>query len=236
MRNGLYRYDANNANKTLTITCNGVAEFNATNTSTANAGNGMFIRNGALIVKGNGSLSATGANAGISINSSSTIQIEDCKVTAAGTSTNASWRGRSIEIPGAGNIQMNNSATLTLKNKRDSAETFSFKENPTSNTYQWKLTNAATTGFLTDETISVSIPGNTTNSVIEREWIPSGPPSISGPTAMTLAQGYASTSTGVYNITGGPKPTVTKTSGSGSIAWNNTTRKLDISQGHAAGN
>jgi len=52
---------------------------------------------------------------------------------------------------------------------------------------------------------------------------------------LTLAQGYAATSTGEYTITGSPAPTVAKTSGNASIVWNNTTRKLDIAAGLVAG-
>ncbi|SHN57818.1 DUF4073 domain-containing protein [Desulfitobacterium chlororespirans] len=60
-------------------------------------------------------------------------------------------------------------------------------------------------------------------------------PGITGPTAMGLTEGYSVTSTGVYTITGTAPVTVTKTSGNGSITWNDTTKKLDIAAGLAAG-
>ena len=60
-------------------------------------------------------------------------------------------------------------------------------------------------------------------------------PTINGPTTMTLIEGYAATSTGAYTITGNLTPDVTKTSGNGKITWNNTTKKLDIAAGLAAG-
>jgi hypothetical protein len=60
-------------------------------------------------------------------------------------------------------------------------------------------------------------------------------PTLTGPTSMSLAGGYSATSTGVYTITGDPAPTVTKTSGDAKITWNNTTKKLDIAAGLAAG-
>ena len=63
----------------------------------------------------------------------------------------------------------------------------------------------------------------------------SGAPAITGPTTMSLAAGYAATSTGVYTITGTPAPTVAKTSGNASIVWNDSTKKLDIEAGLAAG-
>ncbi|MCL2517938.1 MAG: InlB B-repeat-containing protein [Oscillospiraceae bacterium] len=61
------------------------------------------------------------------------------------------------------------------------------------------------------------------------------PPSIVGPTTMTLTAGYAAVSTEVYTITGNPAPTVTKTSGDIKITWNNSTNKLDVAAGLAAG-
>ena len=72
-------------------------------------------------------------------------------------------------------------------------------------------------------------------------WVkePSAPatvePTITGPTSMTLAAGYAATSTGVYTIAGEPAPTVTKTSGDSKITWNNSTKKLDIAPGLTQG-
>ncbi|MDR0491414.1 MAG: S-layer homology domain-containing protein [Oscillospiraceae bacterium] len=79
--------------------------------------------------------------------------------------------------------------------------------------------NGANTGFF-------PISGITVNAAA---------PSITGSTTMTLTAGYAATSTGVYTITGTPAPTVTKTSGNTAITWNNTTKKLDIAAGLAAG-
>ena len=60
-------------------------------------------------------------------------------------------------------------------------------------------------------------------------------PTITGTSTMTLAQGYAATSTGVYTITGDPAPTVTKTSGDSKITWDDTTNKLDIATGLTPG-
>ena len=60
-------------------------------------------------------------------------------------------------------------------------------------------------------------------------------PTITGPTTMTLAQGYAATSTGVYTVSGTPAPTVAKTSGDSKITWNDGTKKLDIAAGLTAG-
>lgn len=60
-------------------------------------------------------------------------------------------------------------------------------------------------------------------------------PTITGPTAMSLTEGYSATSTGVYTITGTAPVTVTKTSGDVKIIWNSITKKLDIAAGLIAG-
>ena len=60
-------------------------------------------------------------------------------------------------------------------------------------------------------------------------------PAITGPTALTLTTGYAAASTDTFTVSGYPAPTVTKTSGDAKITWNNTTKKLDIAAGLAAG-
>jgi len=52
---------------------------------------------------------------------------------------------------------------------------------------------------------------------------------------MTLAEGYAATSTGAYTIDGNPAPTVTKTSGIAAILWNSSSKKLEIGAGLSAG-
>ena len=59
--------------------------------------------------------------------------------------------------------------------------------------------------------------------------------SITGPTTMTLTAGYAATSTSAYIIGGTPAPTAAKTSGNAAITWNNSTKKLVIAAGLAAG-
>ncbi|MDL2237877.1 hypothetical protein LJC56_08640 [Christensenellaceae bacterium OttesenSCG-928-K19] len=56
-------------------------------------------------------------------------------------------------------------------------------------------------------------------------------PTISGPTAMILTEGYEAVSTDAYTIAGTPEPTVTKESGNAAIAWNDMSKKLDIAAG-----
>ena len=58
---------------------------------------------------------------------------------------------------------------------------------------------------------------------------------ISGPTSMTLTEGYAATSTNAFTVTG-TGVSVTVTSGNALIAWNNATKQLNIAEGLPAGN
>ena len=81
--------------------------------------------------------------------------------------------------------------------------------------------NGSNTGFL-------AISGVTVNAV-------GISPTITGLTTMTLAQGYAATTTGVYTISGTPAPTVTKESGNTAITWDSTNNKFNISAGLTAG-
>jgi len=55
-------------------------------------------------------------------------------------------------------------------------------------------------------------------------------PTITGPTTMSLKEGYAATSTGAYAITG-DNATVEKTSGNASITWNSGAKTLNIAAG-----
>jgi len=60
-------------------------------------------------------------------------------------------------------------------------------------------------------------------------------PALTGPTSLSLAQGYADTATGAFTATGNPVPTVAKTDGDEKITWNDTTKRLDIAAGLTAG-
>ncbi len=60
-------------------------------------------------------------------------------------------------------------------------------------------------------------------------------PTIAGPTSMTLEEGYAAASTGMYTITGTEPIGVLVKSGDAKITWNDTTKKLDIAAGLTAG-
>jgi len=60
-------------------------------------------------------------------------------------------------------------------------------------------------------------------------------PEITGPTEMTLTEGYAATSTAAYTITGTPPVTVTLDSANSEITWNDTTKTIDIAAGLTTG-
>ena len=60
-------------------------------------------------------------------------------------------------------------------------------------------------------------------------------PVITGPTEMSLTEGYSAIATGGYTITGTAPVTVSKTSGDDKITWDDTNKKLDIVAGLMAG-
>jgi LPXTG-motif cell wall-anchored protein len=61
------------------------------------------------------------------------------------------------------------------------------------------------------------------------------PPTLTGPSALTLILGYPAATTDLFMVTGSPQPTVTKTSGNPAITWNDTAQCLDIAPGLAVG-
>lgn len=89
--------------------------------------------------------------------------------------------------------------------------------------YQVRMKAVANASFASTAA-TVAIGANASNA-----------PTLSGPTSMTLAPGYAATSTGAFTATGNPPPTVTKTSGDAAITWNDTTKMLDIAAGLTLG-
>ncbi|NLC39663.1 MAG: L,D-transpeptidase [Clostridiaceae bacterium] len=98
-----------------------------------------------------------------------------------------------------------------------------------------------------------SVPGVQTNSPYSlssrlgwdpTDWHQDNPylglvraPSISGDQALTLTEGYKKTSTGAYTVSGNPSPeiSITNNPDSKKIVWNNTSKKIDITAGLAAG-
>ncbi|MCL1834853.1 MAG: hypothetical protein FWG48_01720, partial [Oscillospiraceae bacterium] len=60
-------------------------------------------------------------------------------------------------------------------------------------------------------------------------------PTITGPTSMTLAEGYEAYSTDAFAVGGTPEPVVTAQSDSPDITWNGSSKKLDIAAGIVPG-
>ena len=60
-------------------------------------------------------------------------------------------------------------------------------------------------------------------------------PDIIGEAAITLAAGYAATSSAAYTINGFPTPAVTLTSANSKITWDNTAKKINIAAGLTVG-
>ena len=65
--------------------------------------------------------------------------------------------------------------------------------------------------------------------------VESAPPAITGTESLTIRDGYASTSSDAFTITGAPEPVVTLESDYPEIAWNDNTKKLEIAAGLAQG-
>jgi uncharacterized repeat protein (TIGR02543 family) len=84
--------------------------------------------------------------------------------------------------------------------------------------------NAALTGSPVT-TISTTETGN---KVFWAKWTAHIAPILAGPTSLTLTEGYAATTTGIYTATGFPDPTVTKKSGDAAITWSSATMLLSI--------
>jgi len=93
-------------------------------------------------------------------------------------------------------------------------------------------TSATTTFTMPAAAVTVTATYRSSGSVTPPA---TGSPGITGPAYMSLSIGYTATSTGAYTITGATPVTVTKSSGDDKITWNNSTRKLDIAAGLAAG-
>ena len=85
-------------------------------------------------------------------------------------------------------------------------------------------------------TITVTAMDGTTKKTYTVTVTRNDSPVITGSAEMVLTEGYAATSTDAFTSAGFPAPTVTldKTY-NGKIVWNNTTKKLDIAAGLAAG-
>ena len=78
-------------------------------------------------------------------------------------------------------------------------------------------------------------PDATITVTVKVDGVSIGAPKISGSSGISLPAGYMATSSGALTVTGTPTPKVTKESGHAAVVWNNSTKKLDIAAGLAAG-
>jgi len=215
-----------------TLVLNGTNTITSTRTiGGGGSTHGIYVY-GDLTITGNGSLNAAGGTAtgngfscGIHVaqNGACTI-ISGATVTATGgTST-----GYSYGLD-AYNLIINDGIVTATGNTR--ALRFDYTV-PNGYKYFVSTTTTPSTTELTGNG-STTVIGSTHKYA--KITPPPSAPTITGPTSLTLAQGYAATSTNAYTFTGYPAPTVTKTSGDAEITWNNATKKLDIAAGLAAG-
>ena len=97
---------------------------------------------------------------------------------------------------------------------------------PGSATVQVQMKNAAGQVVATD-TYEITVEGEVDSAT---------PPSISGPEALSLAEGYAATSSNTFSLGGATPITVTPdTTHGGKITWNNSLKRLEIAAGLAVG-
>ena len=97
---------------------------------------------------------------------------------------------------------------------------------PGSATVQVQMKNAAGQVVATD-TYEITVEGEVDSAT---------PPSISGPEALSLAEGYAATSSTAFSLGGATPITVTPdTTHGGKITWNNSLKRLEIAAGLAVG-
>nr|WP_320024146.1 putative Ig domain-containing protein [uncultured Acetobacterium sp.] len=86
-----------------------------------------------------------------------------------------------------------------------------------------------------DTTLNITGDNGISASVNLSFGVSGAAPTITGPTEMSLTEGYSATATGGYTITGTAPVTVSKTSGDAKITWDDTNKKLDIAAGLTAG-
>ncbi|AIZ57296.1 hypothetical protein Mpt1_c14400 [Candidatus Methanoplasma termitum] len=200
---------------------------------------------GNMSITGSGTIIASGST-GISTNQ---MAVSETNIVANGTAQygiylatptdiilsnsakiNATGANGAMMTFGAKGFTMSLGTTVTLKNSLAAWEVHPFTMGSSGN--QWVLSGNASFGSSqtpesSPATIEISPSGRGT-------VVLASVPGIDGPTTMTLTEGYAAASSGVFTLTGTPTPTVT-TTGDEKITWNADTKKLNIAAGLAAG-
>ena len=183
-----------------------------------------------LTITGSGSLNLTGGTASSDYES---FGLDTFYLTISGGATVTAaggTGGNSYGISARGGLTISDS-TVTATGNSSALYSSSYT---VPNKYKYTVATNASGSSPTTGTSDGSFVVNNTHRYAKIES-PTAAPTITGPTSLTLAQGYAATSTNAYTTTGIPAPTVTKTSGDPEITWNNATKKLDIAAGLAAG-
>ena len=135
-------------------------------TSSAGFHDGMLLTPTNVTIKGNGTLTATGAASGSGLGHIGTLNLrilESAKVTFVGGS------GAQAIQPLSNPIVIGDNASLTMVNNSGSLETHSFKTEASNPNYMWRLTGdaalAGTSDPLTDNAIIVEIPAGMNGTV-----------------------------------------------------------------------
>ena len=195
-----------------------------TNTIASNTDTGIYSTANPVYFYGNGSLNVTSTAQSAILALGSVGIFNTAKVNlSAGAASN-------IINTGGGYISMSAGATLILKNNSASEAKYEYRMDAPGS--QWTIQGASFTppSVYTDSPVNISVAAGGTGTIRLASQ-----PGITGPTAMSLAVGYAATTSDVFTLTGRPEPEVAKTSGHASITWDNAAKKLNIAAGLAAG-
>jgi len=229
---------------THTLICNGFFIANATGTQ----GRGLYCAGTQLNISGSGNINAYGSTHGayllahVSIFGTNVeftggltgLYTDNKQVSLTNNAKLSSTGSNSVAVDSTTTFRMTPTSTVNLRNGGAAAEIHSFTMNTAGN---WSLTNASfvSPSTATSTTANISVDGGgLIIGTIKLLPPPTTAPGITGPTSMTLTAGYAATSTDVYTLTGNPAPNIS-VFGDPKIAWNNSTKKLDIAAGLAAG-
>ena len=212
-------------------------------------GEGYFHDKGVLNLIGNNSINAN-TNTGI-YSTSTPVMI---KSTTGGTLIVSSTAQRAISatgfniignasvhvsagaaVPvidlGGASITVDVGATLGLVNNNPLPETHTFCMGSSGNQWVLSVATLVAPSTVSSDPANIRVAGNATG-IIQL----ASQPGIVGPSSGSLTVGYgAIASTDVFTITGSPAPVVTLSSTEPKFSWNNTTKKIEVQPGLAAG-
>ena len=207
------------------INVKGVLNVIGTNSITAGTNTGIYNNTlGPVTIKAenNGTLNVTSSSLS-AIFSAGLILQQGVTVNLTG--------GNSGSLLASDGVTMSPGTTLILKNNMLLTDfTQKFVMSAAGN--QWVVTDATivspATATSSTANIKIAMGGATGKIVLASQ------PGITGPTAGSLTEGYAASESAAFTLTGSPLPTVT-VAADAKITWNNTTKKLNVAPGLAAG-